>query len=193
MPPKKDKHSKHRHKTPKAKLAASDGAAATSSSSSKTSKSSSKDTAGVVAEPIQHTPTVPPSTLQPKQKRKAPKWRPITIGLRKIRQRQKDTRLSLRHLPFTQYLRRIFGDMSPDIRLSPSTIAAFQQLSEAIMINLNKAAFLRRMEAVPLKTQLKSQMAVTLMARNYIGAFNTYVNELPGNFQQYYNEAKHFL
>jgi histone H3 len=64
------------------------------------------------------------------------KYRPGTVALHEIRRYQKSTELLLRKRPFARLVREVAQDFQKDLRFQSHTICAFQEATEAYLINL---------------------------------------------------------
>lgn len=63
-------------------------------------------------------------------------WRPGTVALREIRKYQKTGDLLLPRLPFQRLVREIALEVRPDVRFQRGALKAFQESSEAYLVNL---------------------------------------------------------
>ncbi|XP_035725914.1 histone H3-like [Vespa mandarinia] len=77
--------------------------------------------------------SAPPATCGVK---KSHRYRPGTVALREIRRYQKSTELLIRKLPFQRLVREIAQDFKTDLRFQSSAIIAFQETSEAYLVEL---------------------------------------------------------
>ena len=64
------------------------------------------------------------------------RFRPGTVALREIRKYQKSTKLLLRRLPFSRFVREICGTYKYDLRWQASAMLAMQEAAEAYMVGL---------------------------------------------------------
>ena len=68
--------------------------------------------------------------------KKPHRYRPGTIALREIRRYQKSTDLLIRKLPFQRFVREIAMFVRGDLRFSPASLLALQEVSEAYLVGL---------------------------------------------------------
>jgi histone H3 len=64
------------------------------------------------------------------------RFKPGTVALREIRKFQKSTELLLRKKPFERLVRECAGEWKDDLRFTKTAIAAFQEGTEAYMIQM---------------------------------------------------------
>lgn len=118
------------------------------------------------------------------KKKKAKRFRNVTLAVRSIRRMQRDTSLAIRKAPMTRLVRQCTIDYDAQTWLRPRTVEALQQIVDAALVGIMRQALDRRIESLT-EAEHKKQTAVQVMGKHLIGAFQVWCDFHPcGEFKE---------